>query len=71
MYPLVLFFQSFQKIKCFFFFKKLNVFFSKFLAKAGVQTVLCNGETGEFASLAMEERRLLVEFARESFPGEQ
>ena len=42
----------------------------KFLAKMGVQTVLCNGEAGEFASLGMEERRLLVEFARESFSGE-
>ncbi|CAM9835997.1 unnamed protein product, partial [Laminaria digitata] len=41
----------------------------QFLAKAGVQTVVCNGETGEFASLAVEERKLLVEFARESFAG--
>lgn len=42
----------------------------QFLSKAGVPTILCNGETAEFASLTTDERRLLVEFAREAFSGE-
>lgn len=45
-------------------------FFAKFLSKAGVPTVLCNGEMGEFSSLTTEERTLLVQFAREAFSGE-
>ncbi|CAM9771105.1 unnamed protein product, partial [Scytosiphon promiscuus] len=41
----------------------------QFLSKAGVRTILCNGEMGEFASLTTGERELLLEFARETFPG--
>ncbi|CAM9914809.1 unnamed protein product, partial [Ectocarpus fasciculatus] len=41
----------------------------QFLSKAGVPTILCNGEAGEFASLTTDERKLLVEFARDSFSG--
>ncbi|CAN0250573.1 unnamed protein product, partial [Hapterophycus canaliculatus] len=41
----------------------------QFLSKAGVRTILCNGEMAEFASLTTGERELLVEFAREAFPG--
>lgn len=42
----------------------------QYLSKAGVPTILCNGETAEFTSLTTDERRLLVEFAREAFSGE-
>lgn len=44
-------------------------FFSQFLTRAGVQTVLCNGQMGEFASLTLEERKSLTAFTRESFSG--
>ncbi|CAN0316438.1 unnamed protein product [Ectocarpus sp. 6 AP-2014] len=41
----------------------------QFLSKAGVPTILCNGEAGEFASLTTGERKLIVEFARRTFSG--
>ncbi|CAN0568790.1 unnamed protein product, partial [Ectocarpus sp. 12 AP-2014] len=42
----------------------------QFLSEAGVPTILCNGEAGEFASLTTGERKLIVEFARKTFSGE-
>ena len=44
---------------------------AQYLSKAGVPTILCNGETAEFTSLTTDERRLLVEFAREAFSGKR
>ncbi|CAM9265704.1 unnamed protein product [Ectocarpus sp. 12 AP-2014] len=41
----------------------------QFLSEAGVPTILCNGEAGEFASLTTGERKLIVEFARKTFSG--
>lgn len=40
-----------------------------FLEEYGVQNIIVNGTTGEFASLTFEERKSVLEYCRSQFPG--
>eukprot|EP00873_Tetraselmis_striata_P028983 jgi/Tetstr1/449247/TSEL_036452.t1 len=41
----------------------------RFLEAAGVKHIIVNGTTGEFPSLSLAERRAVLEFCREHWPG--
>jgi len=49
--------------------QKMFIEHLEFLARNGVRRILVNGTTGEFFSLTLKERKLLLKLARRYFPG--